>query len=111
MFFLLFPAFLHHFQSNTLSRAEKSGRDKNPQVSSLEQQQKGDMEQDQRELHRLKTCARPRRTVIVQAQSGYATETPQHVRQLIAHFQGPSSLSEEDLMLSKYTKDPRPPLL
>ncbi|XP_075797920.1 NACHT, LRR and PYD domains-containing protein 1a-like [Microtus pennsylvanicus] len=30
-----------------------SGRDKNPQVSSLEQQQKGDMEQDQWELHRL----------------------------------------------------------
>ncbi|XP_041520305.1 NACHT, LRR and PYD domains-containing protein 1a-like [Microtus oregoni] len=58
------------------------------------------MEQDQRELHHLKECARPRRTVAIQAQSGYATEMPQNVgQQMIFQLQGPSFLSEEDLML------------
>lgn len=89
-----------------------SGRDKNPQVSSLEQQQKGDVEQDQRELQGEMQYESSPRTGVAQAQSGYTTETPQHVDQeMIFHLQGASSLSEEDLLLSKYIKDSMPPLL
>ncbi|KAM7333753.1 hypothetical protein ACRRTK_007073 [Alexandromys fortis] len=79
-----------------------SGRDKNPRVSSLEQQQKGDMEQDQRELHRLMERERSPQTggfVPQSARIPHITVGHQHKGQQIGiHPQGPFSLSE-DLML------------
>ncbi|XP_013202499.1 NACHT, LRR and PYD domains-containing protein 1a-like [Microtus ochrogaster] len=96
----LFTILTSRERTRPIMRAEKSGKDKNPQVSPLEQQQKGDMEQDQLELPCLIECESCPATVVVQAQSEYATEMPQHVgQQMIFHFQGPSSLSEEDLLL------------
>ncbi|KAK7800714.1 hypothetical protein U0070_011234, partial [Myodes glareolus] len=78
--------------------------DKNPQVSSLEQQQKGDVEQEQWELQGGIQYESSPRTGVVQAQSGYATETPQDVDQeMIFHLQGPSFLSEEDSLLRHST--------
>lgn len=71
-----------------------SGRDKNPQVSSLEQQQKGDMEQDQRELHHLMGCKRSPRTGVVQNQSALITMGRRHKgQQMGIHLQGPFGLS------------------
>ncbi|KAK7804146.1 hypothetical protein U0070_022454, partial [Myodes glareolus] len=68
------------------------------------QQQKGDVEQDQWKLQGGMQYESSPRTGVAQAQSGYTTETPQHVDQeMIFHLQGPSSLSEEDLLLRHST--------
>nr|XP_048304586.1 NACHT, LRR and PYD domains-containing protein 1a-like isoform X2 [Myodes glareolus] len=76
-----------------------SGRDKNPQVSSLEQQQKGDVKQDQLELGRLMERERSPQTGVFVPQSARITLRHQHKdHQMRIHPQGPFSLSE-DLML------------
>lgn len=89
-------------------------------LPSLEQQIKGDMKQDEGELHNQESSEGLINTRAIQSEKASDTNEAQHKgqkvldpshhtwKQMDQDLQKPFSLSEKGLMLSKYTKDPNP---
>lgn len=94
-----------------------AGRDKNPPDSCLEQQQKGDIKSYGIESHGESLSGVTMEAATSNEASG--TEESQQVldpthdrrKQMDLELQQTEAQREKDLMLSKYRKDPNPPLL
>ncbi|OBS72361.1 hypothetical protein A6R68_13062, partial [Neotoma lepida] len=104
-------ALLHHSGQTPISRAETTSRDKNPPASCLEQQQKGDVKQDQCELHSQASSEGSITMEVTQSKKASVTEEDQHKdqqvldpthnrrKQMDLELQQTKIQAEKDLML------------
>ncbi|KAL6039530.1 hypothetical protein STEG23_002337 [Scotinomys teguina] len=93
-------SFLHQFLSNTISRAEMSGRNKNSLTCCWEQQEKGEVKQDQCEMHNKASCGGSITTAAAQSKRASGTKEAHKRRKGKYRVLRTKAQAKKDLMLN-----------